>query len=335
MPMHWLLPDLILLAAATAAAPAPLPIIDMHVHASRLAVPRPIAVCPGDRPLIYPALDPKDPLPDTILVKCAEPILSPTTSEELLVATISELRRHNVRRAVLAGESRLVGEWRKRAPHLFIPATVPNPPLPDSLKQLRQAHAQGAAAVFAELGAQYLGLRADDPKLEDFWALAEELDVPVGIHLGEASPGATRQAGQSSYRAALTTPFQLEQVLVRHPGLRVYVMHYGSPLVDEMISMLFTHPNLYVDVSANVWNMPRAQFYDHLRRMVEAGFSQRILFGSDQTIWPSGIGLAIRTIEAAPFLTPDQKRDIFYNNAARFLRLTEKQIADDHSRAQR
>jgi predicted TIM-barrel fold metal-dependent hydrolase len=33
-----------------------------------------------------------------------------------------------------------------------------------------------------------------------------------------------------------------------------------------------------------------------------------------------------------PFLTQDQKRDILYNNAARFLRLTEEEIAAHHNR---
>jgi len=68
-----------------------------------------------------------------------------------------------------------------------------------------------------------------------------------------------------------------------------------------------------------------------LKRLVDAGFSKRILFGSDQTIWPQAIGLAIESIEEAPFLTAEQKRDIFYNNSARFLRLTKEQIAADHA----
>ena len=38
---------------------------------------------------------------------------------------------------------------------------------------------------------------------------------------------------------------------------------------------------------------------------------------------PMTIGMAIKNIESASFLTPAQKRDIFYNNAARFLRLDE------------
>jgi len=69
-----------------------------------------------------------------------------------------------------------------------------------------------------------------------------------------------------------------------------------------------------------------------LKRLVDGGFSKRIMFGSDQTAWPQAIGLAIRTIEQAPFLTATQKRDILYNNAARFLRLTKEQIARDHAR---
>jgi predicted TIM-barrel fold metal-dependent hydrolase len=122
----------------------------------------------------------------------------------------------------------------------------------------------------------------------------------------------------------------LEEVLVRYPKIRIYAMHYGSPLVDEMIAMLFSHPQLYVDISCNNWAMPRKQFYEHLRRMVEAGFSQRIMFGSDQMAWPKSIESAVKSIEQAPFLTKDQKRDILYNNAARFLRLTPDEIAKDH-----
>jgi predicted TIM-barrel fold metal-dependent hydrolase len=37
--------------------------------------------------------------------------------------------------------------------------------------------------------------------------------------------------------------------------------------------------------------------------------------------WPEGIGLAIEGVESAKFLTAQQKRDIFYNNAVTFLKL--------------
>ena len=333
---HW--PAFAVLALWMAGVPAlgetprrALPVIDMHLHASRIRTQAPVPICPGDQLFTYPAVDPKDPPTDLPPSDCARPILSPTSTADLRDGTIAEMRRHNVRRAVLAGTDPLVRDWMAAAPRLFLPALAPNVSSPGALATLRQLHASGRAAVFAELGAQYEGLRADDPRLDGFWSLAEELDVPVGIHLGEGMPGQSRGPTADRYRARLTSPFQLEEVLIKHPRLRIYVMHAASPLTDEMIAMLFEYPTLYVDVGANDWNMPRAQFYDQLKRMTDAGFSQRILFGSDQTIWPQGIGLGIRTINEAPFLTAEQKRDILYNNAARFLRLTKAQIAQDHS----
>lgn len=303
----------------------------MHVHAGRLNLRTPVPVCPGNQAITYPALDPREPLAAAKLTRCAKPVLSPTTTAEIKKQTIAELRRFNVRRAVLAGQPELVRDWSQAAPGLFIPAAAPTQSSAPDITALRKLHEAGQAAVFAEIGAQYAGMRADDPKMAAFWALAERLDVPVGIHLGEGTPGQGDGSVAGAYRASLSSPFQLEDVLRKHPRLRLYVMHAASPLTDEMIAMLYTHATLYVDVGANVWNMPRAQFYDQVKRLVDAGFSRRILFGSDQTIWPQGIGLAIQSIEEAQFLTGEQKRDIFYNNAARFLRLTKQQIAEDHA----
>lgn len=54
------------------------------------------------------------------------------------------------------------------------------------------------------------------------------------------------------------------------------------------------------------------------------------MFGSDQMVWPGVIERSITVIEDAPFLTDAQKRDVLYNNAARFLRLSPEQIAAHH-----
>jgi hypothetical protein len=48
------------------------------------------------------------------------------------------------------------------------------------------------------------------------------------------------------------------------------------------------------------------------------------MFGSDQMFWPEAIKMAVEGIESAKFLSAEQKRDIFYNNAATFLRLDQK-----------
>jgi len=56
------------------------------------------------------------------------------------------------------------------------------------------------------------------------------------------------------------------------------------------------------------------------------------MFGSDQMVWPGLIERSIQVIEEAPFLSDTQKRDILYNNAARFLRLTKAEIDKHHGR---
>lgn len=69
------------------------------------------------------------------------------------------------------------------------------------------------------------------------------------------------------------------------------------------------------DLAALDWISPRAEFHAYLGALVRAGMGKRILFGSDQMYWPEAIGMAVESVDAAPFLTSDDKRDIFHENA--------------------
>lgn len=90
---------------------------------------------------------------------------------------------------------------------------------------------------------------------------------------------------------------------------------------DAMIAMLFAHPQLYVDVGIIDWAYSEKDFYAYLKRLIDAGFERRIMFGSDNMVWPDAIGVAIERIRKAPFLDERQKQLILHDNAARFLRL--------------
>lgn len=56
-------------------------------------------------------------------------------------------------------------------------------------------------------------------------------------------PGAA-YTGDPKYRMSLSNPLLLEEVLVRHPKLRLYVMHAGWPMGDAMIGLLYAHPQI-------------------------------------------------------------------------------------------
>jgi len=313
------------------APPARPPIIDMHLHAHALSqygggMPN----CANDQEVLYPGADPRDPITLARLKTCASPMPSAATDELLMTETLATLERRNIF-AVTTGPLAQVRAWRAIAPDRIIPAHAFGDPGSPSVEELRRLVNDRQLALFAEVSPQYEGKRLDDPSWEPYFALAEELDIPVGVHLGEGPPGGPYWAAPR-YRAQFGTPLQLEELLTRHPKLRLYVMHYGSPLVDEMIAVLYSHPQVYVDIAGNDWSEPRPHFYGQLRRLVDAGFIKRIMWGSDQMVWPRAIEVAIETIQTAPFLSDDQKRDIFYNNAARFLRLSPEQIAKHHGR---
>ena len=187
-------------------------------------------------------------------------------------------------------------------------------------------YARGEFQVLGEVMAQYEGVPVNDPRLEPFWAFAEAMDIPVGVHMGGGG-GGDPYSGSGKFRARHGDPLLLEDVLVAHPRLRVWIMHAGYPMGENLRALMFTHPQVYVDIAAINWSEPRQAFWRWLEEMVDAGFGDRIMFGTDHGVWPGVIEPAIAAVEDAPFLTEGQKRDILYNNAARFLRLGEGERA--------
>ena len=308
------------------------PIIDMHMHALSADEqgPPPLAMCTPFPE--YPPWDPSTPYPEQFMARfkkpaCSDPIWSPMTDEEVMTQTVAIAERRNIY-GVLSGPAKNVAAWMKAHPKRLIPALsfqIGDAGTP-SVADLRAAHGRGELRVLGEITNQYAGIAPDDPRMEPYWALAEELDLPVGIHIGTGPPGVI-YLGATNYRARLHSALTLEEVLVKHPKLRVYVMHAGYPMLDDMLAVLYAHPQVYVDVGIIVFNQPRPAFYRYLQALVDAGFGNRVMFGSDQMVWPGTIERAIAVIEEAPFLSAAQKRDIFYNNAARFLRLSEQEMA--------
>ncbi len=261
-----------------------------------------------------------------------------TAGTTAMLATMDSL---NVRAAVFIGTSASLGAERSLNPAKLIPAlTLPcdKGRLPTSgapcfadgkefpdLAELRAAIVKGDVRALGEINAQYMGIAPNDPRIEPYFALAEELDIPVGIHLGIGAPGVAYPgpgfppSKSPNYSGLAGDPRLLEPVLLRHPKLRLYVMHAAWPFTAEMTYMLYMHPQLYVDVSVLQYAIPRPAYYRYLRELVEAGFGARIMFGSDGSARRLKEGIA--AIMEAEFLTPEQKRAILHDNAAKFLRI--------------
>jgi predicted TIM-barrel fold metal-dependent hydrolase len=99
------------------------------------------------------------------------------------------------------------------------------------------------------------------------------------------------------------------------------VENAGYPYLEGMIALMYRYPQVYADLSTITWIIPRQEFWRYLKALMDAGLGKRLMWGSDQMNWPGSIDLAVDAIEEAPFLSEAEKADLFYNNAARFLRL--------------
>ena len=301
----------------------------MHLHASSYDIngPMPVAFCYPISTII-PYLDSKDDAMNVFMDKmsnpgCEDPIWSPKSDEELFERIMLQLEKYNVI-ALASGSSKIAKEWNEKSNGKIIPSIGFNLKSsyisPDSIKILVEKH---KFIGIGEIANQYEGIGVDDIRMDPIYKMAEELDIPVGIHMGSGAPGSPMTI-TPDYEVHLSNPLYLEKVLKKYPKLRVYVMHYGEPFIDELIAMMYHYPQLYVDIGGIQLTYPKEYFYEyHLKKIVSAGFGKRIMHGSDAMVWPELIGKSIDIINQADFLTQEQKADIFYNNAARFLRLEE------------
>jgi predicted TIM-barrel fold metal-dependent hydrolase len=314
----------------TAKNSLPLPVIDIHMHANKanFAGPPPIPYCihVDEWPVSATGKEwLETSMKDT---SCKQLIMSQKTDEEVMNKTLAIMKRRNVY-AVTSG--RMTELWKASAPDRFIPSLLyradKNDPSPDSVRKLFQS---GRYLVFGEIMAQYKGVAPNDPSLDPYWAVLQELNIPVGIHIGPTPMGAPYIPGWEKVRARLHNPLLLEDVLIKYPRLRVYIMHAAWPMIDELLALMWVHPHVYVDISSIITDYSKTEFSSYLKRIINAGFGNRVMYGSDQMVWPELLEIGIQTIEKADYLTQKQKRDILYNNAARFLQLSEAEIKRHH-----
>lgn len=298
------------------------PVIDVHVHAMDGSFPGVAPMCPNTAN--FTASDPagKEAGFGWVQEECT-PKLYPSKDGEYLKDVVAEMERLNVT-AVVFGDPKSVAKWKEAAPKRVIPGTsfsdgmAPGQRVP--LDELRKDFTSDGFKVMGEIGLQYEGLSPSDPSVDQYFALAESLDIPIAIHMGTGGSGRAN-VSMAKFRGSMGNPLLLEDLLARHPKLRVQVMHAGYPMIDNMLTLLQANSHVYVDVAGLIWSYPLKEVNRYIERLVEGGFEDRVMFGTDQLLWPKLMAYSISVIQNADYLTPQQKRDILYNNAARFLRI--------------
>lgn len=296
---------------------APLPIIDVHVHAMKVSPGTP-ALCPWFL-RDMPGGDPNSPPPAFLSGGCAIPLLAARSDKEMQDSLMATMKRLNMT-MVVYGDATIIRNWKKVAGDRIIPGIGVSSPNDMTVVAFTDSLSSGFYKVMGEVAPQYQGLSPSDMSLDAYFAAAEKLNIPVGIHMGTGGNGMANLTSPK-YRASLGNPLLLEDLLARHPKLKIWVMHSGYPLVDDMIALMGANAYVYCDIAGLIWSYSQVEVNAYLKRLVQAGFGKRIMYGTDFMIWPKLVETSLSIVENADYLSFDQKRDILFNNAARFFRL--------------
>jgi predicted TIM-barrel fold metal-dependent hydrolase len=284
------------------------PIIDVHLHAQTR------------ESLARPAPNP------------ATGEMSPKTAEEHMMRSLEIMRDRNVVLGIVSGSS--IGDvepWDAAAPDRILKGiSVEDPTTFMSADDLDRLFREKKLDAFGEVAAQYAGYSPSDPAFDPYWAIAAKHGVPVGIHTGGGPPG-TPYACCPKFRLRLGDPLLVEDLLVKHPKLKVYVMHAGGFFPQNALMLMTMYQHVYVDIGALSWTPVAGDMLEpFLRDAKRRRLLDRVMFGSDQMRWPEAIGLAIDRVNRLEFLTIEDKQDIFYDNAAKFLGLSAEDVARHH-----
>ena len=104
-------------------------------------------------------------------------------------------------------------------------------------------------------------------------------------------------------------------------------MHYPGRYFEECIELMKKYNQIYCEISAVSMFAPKERWEPRVKKLYEEGLGNRLMFASD---YAGTIRKNIEIIYNIQWLTDEQKRDVYYNNAAKFLRLSEEQIAEHH-----
>ena len=188
-----------------------LPVIDMHLHASRADEQGPPPMKMGLPFDNWGYNDPKNEYGSTFMQAMKNGSLaknttsSPLTDDLLRIQTLKALEDNNVY-GVTSGDPELVRKWHSENPKRIIKAVLWDFGTAEksglTVDALRKLFKSGEFKVFGEVTIQYEGFSPTDPVFEPYLKMAEELDIPLGIHVGPGPPGII-YLGAKNYRASL------------------------------------------------------------------------------------------------------------------------------------
>jgi predicted TIM-barrel fold metal-dependent hydrolase len=176
---------------------------------------------------------------------------------------------------------------KKRWPDRFCAFVTFDPAVDDGVALVKEAVARGADGVKLFLGhgaatgkGPFHVMPLDDPRMEPFWAWAEEMQVPVLMHVN-----------------LIKYWDETISLLEKHPHLRLCLPHFGLHKNTEQrlarLGWIFDrYPNVFTDMSYGYYTFQvegfeaLAKWRTRSRQYLQR-YADRILFASDMVLEPT------------------------------------------------
>lgn len=198
----------------------------------------------------------------------------------------------------------------------------------NKLKNLRDK--LGLEGVVLHCSAQ--GLHPTHSRAMRFYESAQELGYPVFFHNGYGVPGMDDVLSYAQ-------PYLLDEIARGFSGLKIVIGNMGMPFLEQTLSMVAKHKNVYADLTIrpnNVW-----QTYNTVVASYEHNVMDKLLFGSG---FPLGnAGECIETLLGFNMLLADTNlptvprgniRNIIERNTLELLGITNKSIEIQEDKAE-
>jgi len=126
--------------------------------------------------------------------------------------------------------------------------------------------------VGAHLYPHWFDMAPDHARYYPYYSKACELDIPIQIQVGHC----LRYSAERPLRS-VGHPITLDTVACDFPELKLIGIHIGWPWTEEMISVAYKHPNVYIGSDAYApayWPKPFVHYLDSWGR-------DKVMFGTD------------------------------------------------------
>ena len=211
-------------------------------------------------------------------------------------------------------------ETMRRFPDRFIGYANIDPANPDAVQRVEQAAKDGFKGIKL-YPSSWKDLKVYDEPCYPVYDACKRNNLLVFLHFGITigSQGDLRNGN----------PIDIQVPSRDYPELDFIIAHFGAGWFREVLLMQYQADNVYMDSSgSNSWmnylpyDMSLKKIY---RKAIQAGGSEKILFGTDSTFFPRGWRISIleaqvnacRELKADGVITKKDISNIFHDNIVR------------------